>query len=310
MNRRQLLAAAAAVGLGLRSSPAEAAAQPPPLPAPHRSTLADGLSLVTFQTGWVSVKRSHRSHSGPSALRIPAILFDTDWTEWLPIKVFVILHREEIIVVDTGESARMLSEPDYAACDFATGIFYRANLRFALDAQMEIGPQMRRFGIDPERVRTVVLTHLHSDHIGGMGHFPNARFVLSPRAARGHVGALMCRLPTGAALLPTVPTGASFGHLGPTAPLTRDAAVALVETDGHAAGHASVLVRSRERSWLLAGDAAFSTEQIETGRMAGIVEDWEAARATLSRLRAQMADHGTVVLPTHDPQAGLRLLDR
>ena len=42
----------------------------------------------------------------------------------------------------------------------------------AVQPEDEIGPQLRELGFDPADVRHVVLTHLHTDHAGGLHHFP------------------------------------------------------------------------------------------------------------------------------------------
>lgn len=46
----------------------------PPNPAPRTFDLASGLRLHAIQTGWVAVKRPHRSFDGPDAMALPAIV--------------------------------------------------------------------------------------------------------------------------------------------------------------------------------------------------------------------------------------------
>jgi glyoxylase-like metal-dependent hydrolase (beta-lactamase superfamily II) len=41
----------------------------------------------------------------------------------------------------------------------------------------EIGPQMRDSGLMPETAWKVILTHFHTDHAGGIHHFPNSYFL-------------------------------------------------------------------------------------------------------------------------------------
>jgi glyoxylase-like metal-dependent hydrolase (beta-lactamase superfamily II) len=207
-----------------------------------------------------------------------------------------------VIIVDTGETARM-ADPDYAACDGATGWFYRRHLRVAVHPKDEIGPQLGALGLDPGAVRTVAMTHLHSDHMGGMGWFPSARFAVSALDAGGHAGALMCRIPDRGRIDPVRHDGPARGAFPGSHPLTSDGAVALVPTPGHTRGHQSVLIADGDRSWLLAGDAAFDLAQVDAGTQAGISEDRAAARRTLMALRQQADDHGTVLLPTHDDDA-------
>lgn len=138
----------------------------PETPEPATVALGEGIRLHSIQTGWVAVKRTHRAFRGPAVLRLPAVIADSRWTEWLPVICFAIEHPEGLIIVDTGESARMVSDPEYPVCDPVTGWFYRVNLRFALRPEDEVGPQLERLGLAPESVSTVVLTHRHSDHMG------------------------------------------------------------------------------------------------------------------------------------------------
>ena len=132
-------------------------------------------------------------------------------------------------------------------------------------------------------VRRVALTHLHSDHVGGLGWFPQARVRVSAGDAGGHPGALLCRMPmerVEAVAHERGPVGAFAAHH----PLTADGAALLVPTPGHTGGHQSVLVRDGARSWLLAGDAAFDMDQVRDRRRAGIAADPRAATATLEVL--------------------------
>ena len=41
--------------------------------------------------------------------------------------------------------------------------------------------QLRRLGVEPDSVGHVVQTHLHIDHTGALGHFPDATIVVHPR---------------------------------------------------------------------------------------------------------------------------------
>ena len=314
MKRRTMIAggatmlAAAAVGVcvSVQRSASRAIPPAPPNPAPRSFDLASGLRLHAIQTGWVAVKRAHRAFAGPDALALPAILASAAWTEWMPMRAWAIEHPQGAIVADTGETARML-DPDHAACDAVTGWFYHRNLRFAVRPEDEIGPQLKGLGIDPAAVRTVAMTHLHSDHMGGMGWFENAMFAVSRTDAGGHAGALMCRVPDRRRLLAVDHDGPGRGAFGGSHALTKDGAIALVATPGHTKGHQSVLIADGSRSWLLAGDAAFDLAQIEDGVQAGIAEDRAAARRTLEVLKRE-ADRRTVILPTHDGTALQRLV--
>ena len=85
----------------------------------------------------------------------------------------------------------MTDPSTYLACAPGDAWFYGRNLRFDLKPDQEIGA----LGLDPDRVGTVVMTHLHSDHTGGMTYFPNVRFLFPQVDFGGHLGAVACARP-------------------------------------------------------------------------------------------------------------------
>jgi hypothetical protein len=58
-------------------------------------------------TGLVQVRRAQVESRGRGAARVANMLFDEEWTEWLPIYAWTIAHDEGVIIVDTGETARV-----------------------------------------------------------------------------------------------------------------------------------------------------------------------------------------------------------
>ena len=99
------------------------------------------------------------------------MLCDNDCTEWLPIYAWAIEHDEGVIVVDTGETSRVHQKGYFPGWH----PFYRRAARFSVHPEEEIGLQLRKLGIAPRDVRYVVLTHLHTDHAGGLAHLTNVR---------------------------------------------------------------------------------------------------------------------------------------
>jgi len=278
----------------------------PGIAPPLTQQISQRMKLHMFQTGWVAVKQEHRAFDGPASLRLPAIMASGSWTEWLPITAFAIEHPGGLYLVDTGETTR-ISDPDYTTCDPVSGLFYRRNLQFAVKPEQELAAQMAQVGLAPDRVRQVIMTHLHSDHMGGMAAFPNAEFLVSEAARGGHTGALMCRIPSALNIQSVVMQEQQTGVFARSFPVTKDGAIKIVPTPGHALGHQSVLLSDDGVSLCLAGDAAFTLGQIKDQQMAGIVESAPDARGSLGALRDQMRAFQTVMLPTHDPENAARL---
>lgn len=290
-----------------RPSGNQAAVGSPGSPPIAKVRLAQDMELFVIQTGWVSVKEAHLEYGGIDTMRLPAILASSSWTDWLPITAYVIDHPEGLIAVDTGETSRIVTDRGYTSCDRITGYFYRNNLAFNLSQEDEIAPQLFKVGIDANAIKTVVMTHLHSDHMGGMESFSNANFLIGRNAINGHTGALMCRLPTPIKLTPVALQNRPIGAFSQSAPLTSDGRVSVIPTPGHAIGHQSVLIQTDENSVCIVGDAAFSEQQVHDETIGAIVENVADARRSVRQLKEQQQRFGTVLLPTHDPANVSRL---
>jgi glyoxylase-like metal-dependent hydrolase (beta-lactamase superfamily II) len=122
--------------------------------------------IHAIRTGLVQVRRAQMESRGTGPARVAHMLFDAEWSEWLPIYTWVIEHDEGLIVVDTGETSRVHENGYHPSWH----PFYRRAVHFSVHPEEEIGPQLRARGIAARDVRHVVLTHLHTDHAGGLVH--------------------------------------------------------------------------------------------------------------------------------------------
>ena len=132
------------------------------------------MKIHAIQTGTVAVKTRQREGVGRGKRRLLNTFLDREWTDPLPILAWAIEHPEGVIVVDTRQTARA-SEPGYFPRwhpDFRTG------LREWVAREEEVRPQLERLGISPAEVRWLVMTHRHTDHAGGLHHFPKSEILV------------------------------------------------------------------------------------------------------------------------------------
>jgi N-acyl homoserine lactone hydrolase len=109
------------------------------------------VNIHAIQTGTVALTTSWREGVGHGGRRLLNTLLDREWTEPLPIYAFAIEHPEGVIVVDTGESARVAAAGYFPRWS----PFFRFAVRMRVEPSEEIGPQLERLGITPRDVRTV-----------------------------------------------------------------------------------------------------------------------------------------------------------
>jgi glyoxylase-like metal-dependent hydrolase (beta-lactamase superfamily II) len=228
------------------------------------------------------------------------MLLSRDLTGPLPIHVWVIEHPEGVIMVDTGELA---SAP---ALPFA---------RFEIVPEDEIGPQLRRLGIAAGDVRTVVLTHLHGDHMDGVGQFAGKDILVNEgeyrytRSLHGRITSAIGRQVWPAGFVPKTFAfrPAPLGPFARSYPLTAAGDVLVLPTPGHTPGHSSIVVQQDGVSYFLAGDTSYTQRQLLDGRVDGVSPNAEQARRTMRAIQDFAAEYPTVYLPSHDPESAMRL---
>jgi N-acyl homoserine lactone hydrolase len=271
------------------------------------------MKIHAIQTGTVAIKTRQIEGAGHGTGRRLRMFLDREWAEPLPIYAFAIEHPEGVIVVDTGETART-SDAGYFP---RWHPFFRFGLREWVAPEEEIGPQLKRLGIAPRDVRTVVLTHLHTDHAGGLHHFPHNEILVSGpdlHEASGLAGRLRgypnSRFPRW--FDPTVVqlTDVPYGPFPGSLPLTEAGDVTLVPLPGHTAGQIGVVVEDGDHLVLLAGDSSYTQDLMLRGVVDGPSPDDAVARRTHERIRELAAHTPTVYAVAHDPDTALRLAER
>jgi len=271
------------------------------------------LKIHPIQTGTVAIKKNQQIGRGPGALRLLNVFLGSAWTAPLPILAWLIDHPEGPIVVDTGETART-SEPAYFP---RWHPYYRLAVRMSVAAEDEIGPQLARLGLSSADIRVVVLTHLHTDHAGGLRHFPKSEIYVHPSelaVARGSLGKvngyLPHRWPKWFAPKPIAFETEPVGTFDDVQYLTGAKDVMIVPTPGHTASHVSVIVEDEGISFFLAGDTTYAEATLRQRQVDGVSPDKNLALQTIDRISKYAGREPMVYLPTHDPATIQRLESR
>lgn len=241
------------------------------------------------------------------------ILTDKEWTEPLPIYAWVIEHPEGVIVIDTGETARTAERGYFPAWH----PYFKFAVRMYVQPDDEIGPQLQALGISPGDVRWVVLTHMHTDHAGGLAHFPKSEILVDRgeyKAARSLEGRINGFLPAHwpewfrPHLVDFTPQ--AFGTFPTSFSLTKASNVLLVPTNGHTSNHLSVILQDEGTSIFFAGDTSYTQQLMVNQVLDGVSPNAKTARQTLARIHEYVQTRPTVYLPSHDPEAVERLTTR
>lgn len=191
------------------------------------------------------------------------------WTEPLPINVYVIEHRDGLVLFDTGQDRTSITDPRYFPAGPLSGPLF-SMARFEMTADQTLSVLLQGLGYRARDVATVVLSHLHGDHIGGLREVSQAELLVSradwntlsgswPELAgvmRRHIElpGLRWRQIDPAPLLDPALAPFDVGH-----DLFGDGSLVMVPTPGHTAGSISLIVRRADKPTLaLVGDLTYA----------------------------------------------------
>ena len=158
--------------------------------------------------------------------------------------------------------------------------FYRWLTPVALLAGEEAVTQCRSFGISPQDVRHIILSHFHADHMAGIHAFPNARIHCAKagfnaackggRVSQLRQGILRALIPEDFARRATffeegsrIALPSDMKPFDTGVDLLGDGALIAVELPGHCPGHWGLLVNDiRFGSHFMIADAAWSLDAV------------------------------------------------
>ncbi|HLY25710.1 MAG TPA: N-acyl homoserine lactonase family protein [Aggregatilineales bacterium] len=260
------------------------------------------MRIHAIKTGDVLVKTAFLGSPATAGGVAPymAGLFTDRTTLRIPIYAWAIEHSEGVIVVDTGEHA-------------GNSKSFLIQSRIDVRPEEEIGQQLKRLGISRADIAKVVMTHLHGDHADGLKDFEGVPVWISQREykpfqARGFsMSKLGLNLPTWLDPMLIAFRNEALGPFEASLPLTSDGTVMAVPTPGHTAGHLSVIVRTDDVHYFIAGDVAYREQALLDQKLEGPTMEIDLHRDSLRRVLDYVRTNPTVFLPSHDPESAARL---
>jgi len=254
----------------------------------------------------VAVKTKFRERRSSGWVSTLDFVLDRHFTEWMPIWVMIIEHPEGIFIIDTGEIASVTGPDYFRSSGYFTSWFDTSQFRFKVERDEEIDRQLQLLKIPVEKVKSVILTHLHFDHTDGLHHFPSTPVFVNKGEWEKPFGDLPKLYPDwlSPSLLDLNKSYDVFEH---TAFLTIAEDLLLVHTPGHTWGHCSVLLKADECYIMFAADICYSQDQLLHEKYAANSASHQLAKDTYAKVRSFASRHPLIFLPSHDPDSALRL---
>ncbi len=223
-----------------------------------------------------------------SRTRADSFLFDDDHSSPHDMDYFiwVLKSDDQTIVVDTGYDAVEAERRD------------RPILR-------DPAQSLEVLGINADDVDTVIITHLHYDHAGGLNRYPKAKFHLQKSEMEFATGPCMCgevlQMPFTVdhvcEMVRKVYSGRVIFHDGDGAV---DDGVTVHCIGGHSRGLQVVRVKTASGYICLASDASHYYENYIKQKPFPIVVDMENMISGYAKIQ-KLASQKSLVIPGHDP---------
>lgn len=261
------------------------------------------IKVHAIQTGKVRVKQFQVTGAKSIFSRLWQLFFTQKWSDWHPVFCWLIEHPEGPFLIDAGEIAKV-----HSAGHLPNSIGFKSSVQYDVKREDEVDHQLRNLGFDTEQIRAVFLTHLHSDHVDGLYHFPHARIFVSKEAYDFAVG----------------PKGESIGYLkknfpdwfhpqvfdyadtegaiGPCKNMTEDKSIIAVDLPGHSIGHTAYIIKTENHRYVCSGDATFDESTLQDG-IPFVIFNSKAAEDSVGKLLNYTRSSDVALLCSHDPNA-------
>jgi glyoxylase-like metal-dependent hydrolase (beta-lactamase superfamily II) len=118
----------------------------------------EGMRLYVFSSGWLSIDKAALQTGATGKISVP-------------VAFFLVKHPKGNVIFDTGNNDKVITDPTY------WGPLGQMLSDASRTPDLAIDAQLDKIGVKPSDINYVVLGHMHLDHAGNVGKFPNATIV-------------------------------------------------------------------------------------------------------------------------------------
>jgi N-acyl homoserine lactone hydrolase len=264
---------------------------------PVRAESPAGMQLYLFSSGTLMLGKGFLQNFAPMEPKIE-----------VPIGFFVIKHPKGNVIFDTGNNDKVIADTGYWG-KLAEVFEPKMTKDDAMDAQLA------KIGLTTNDIKYVVVSHMHLDHGGNVGKFPNSTIVIQddelhfamfpdePYAA-GYIPDDISVLRSGVGV--SKPNSIDMLRIAGDLDLFGDGSLVIHRSPGHTKGTQMLTVRlPKTGPVILTSDAAYFRDNVEKNLVPNIALAYDATGIIKGYdwIRRMIATENASYFTSHDPDA-------
>jgi N-acyl homoserine lactone hydrolase len=264
---------------------------------PVRAESPAGMQLYLFSSGTMMIGKGFLQNFAPMEPKIE-----------IPIGFFVIKHPKGNVIFDTGNNDKVIADTGYWG-KLAQVFEPKMTKDDAMDAQLA------KIGLTTNDIKYVVVSHMHLDHGGNVGKFPNSTIVIQddelhfamfpdePFAA-GYIPDDISVLRSGVGV--SRPNSIDMLRITGDLDLFGDGSLVIHRSPGHTKGTQMLTVRlPKTGPVILTSDAAYFRDNVEKNLVPNIALAYDATGIIKGYdwIRRMIATENASYFTSHDPDA-------
>ncbi len=217
----------------------------------------------------------------------------------VPVPYFLIAHPRGNVLYDGGNALEVAQDANAhwgeAVVEAYTPVMTEDDF---------VVNRLQAMDVDPASVRYVIQSHLHLDHSGAIGHFPNAEYVVQRRELEYAYTPDWFQKPAyiRADFDQDVDWLFLDGENDDGYDLFGDGTIKTLFTPGHAPGHTSIIVTLEETGpMMLTADACYTMDHYNNAALPGLIHSAADCASSVQKIHRAVDALGATVVTGHDP---------
>ena len=217
----------------------------------------------------------------------------------IPVPYFLITHPRGNVLFDGGNALEAARDAISHWGEEVVAIYEPV-----MSEEDFVVNRVQELDIDPASVRYVVQSHLHLDHSGAIGQFPNAEYVVQRRELEYAYAAHWFQAPAyiRADFDRDVNWLFLYGEHDDNYDLFGDGTIKTLFTPGHSPGHTSLVVTLEESGpMMLTADACYEMDHYNNLTLPGLLHSASDVADSVQKIRRTVDALDATVVTGHDP---------